>query len=380
MITPDDIKKKAERKYVSILQSAVLGSSFERLTIPGNKSYRDASFSDFEKSILKLTSQSKAKKGFGYVIEFKQVKTKHLGLQDLPAQIYFDSLADYLKFIGKEKEAKKAMENYQLITSEFPELTDWAFIKMRKVIQYETEWESLLKVCRYFKNNPRPNLYLRELPVQLHTKFVENHKIVLSELLSCVIPNDIRFNERIFEKRYYLKYSEPLVRFKVLDKTISQQFFSGINDLSIPVSQFEQLDLPLEKVLVVENKTNLYLALTLPPMDNAIVIFGKGYNVQNLKHTKWLHQTNLLYWGDLDAQGFEILSQFRRYFPHTKSILMDGETFDLFFENDEGTPSKVTTPLQLTPEEYALYELLKTNNWRLEQEKLPLEHVRKAFG
>jgi hypothetical protein len=33
----------------------------------------------------------------------------------------------------------------------------------------------------------------------------------------------------------------------------------------------------------------------------------------------------------------------------------------------------------LTDEEQELYEILKTNNWRLEQEKIPLEYVNKYF-
>ena len=84
----------------------------------------------------------------------------------------------------------------------------------------------------------------------------------------------------------------------------------------------------------------------------------------------------LLYWGDLDAQGFEILSQFRGYFPHTQSILMDWETFEKFFEHDAGTPTKITGKLNLTNDELQLYELLKMNNWRLEQEKVRLSYVK----
>lgn len=77
----------------------------------------------------------------------------------------------------------------------------------------------------------------------------------------------------------------------------------------------------------------------------------------------------LLHWGDIDVHGFEILSQFRSYFPQTKSVLMDKQTFEKFFEKDNGTPTNISTKLNLTDEEQQLYEILKTNNWRLEQEK-----------
>jgi hypothetical protein len=110
-------------------------------------------------------------------------------------------------------------------------------------------------------------------------------------------------------------------------------------------------------------------------IDKSIVIFGSGYGIENLKNIQWLHNVELFYWGDLDVQGFEILSQFRDYISHTKSILMDEITFEKYFEKDKGTPTKITTTLNLTEDEQQLYDLLKSNNWRLEQEKIPQEYV-----
>src|SRR5690606_6989989 len=126
-----------------------------------------------------------------------------------------------------------------------------------------------------------------------------------------------------------------------------------------------KLELPIRKVLVVENKTTLYTTLTLPKMDDTVAIFGSGFSVFNLKNVRWFYNLKLLYWGDIDVQGFDILSQFRSYFPQTKSILMDKQTFDKFFEDDNGTPTNISTRLNLTDEEQQLYDILKTNNWRL---------------
>ena len=53
---------------------------------------------------------------------------------------------------------------------------------------------------------------------------------------------------------------------------------------------------------------------------------------------------------------------------------MDRDTFEQFNENDKGTESKVTATLNLTKEEYELYNYLKTNSLRLEQEKIPHEY------
>ena len=383
MITPKEIKDKAERKYISFLQTLVENKPFEKLVIRGDKSYTKSSLSEFEKEIQQIISQSKEKKGFGYTLEFQQVKTKSLGMQDLPTSIYFDTQKDLLKFLGKDKEVELYLLSVERILKKFPELKDWVIKNSIKVIQNQAEWESILNVCQYFRENPKPNLYIRELPINVHTKFVERKQAVIKDLLDVLISEHLNNDEKQFEKRFNLKYSEPQIRFKILYKEISQIYFSGLDDLAIPVSQFETLNLPIKKVLVVENKTTLYTAttfLTLPKMEKTIAIFGSGYSVANLKNVKWFENIELLYWGDIDVQGFEILSQFRGYFQQTKSILMDLVTFEKFFDHDLGTPTNISTILYLTDSEQELYDILKTNNWRLEQEKIPFDYVNQFFS
>ena len=379
MISPNDIKTKAERKYFSFLQSVVQAIPFSRIIIPGDKTYSKTSIADFQKEIFALVNQSKEKRGFGFTIEYQTVKTKTIGTQSLPTIIYFDTEKDFLKFLGKEKEVEVFINEWQTIYTQFPELKDWIIQSPTKIIQHQGKWESILKVCNYFKNCTKPNLYIRELPINVHTKFIESNQSITTELLDIIIQNHINREEREFEKRFNLKFREPLVRFKVLDKNISQSFFSNLDDIAIPVSQFESLKLPLKKVLIVENKTTLYTTLTLPKMNETIAIFGQGNAVTNIQNAKWLNDTTVLYWGDIDVHGFEMLSRIRKHFQHTQSILMDKTTFEKFFENESGKPTTDTTTLNLTDNEKELYNLLKTNNWRLEQEKIPLDYVNRHF-
>lgn len=379
MISPNDIKAKAEKKYFSVLQLMIEGIPFTRLEIRGDKSYTKNSLSEFEKEILSILGQSKAKKGYGYIIDFQKVKTKYLGTQDIPVSIYFDEEKDFLKYLGKEKEAEKFYSDSRKIISTFPVLKNWIIQNPAKVVQNHYEWDSILLVCTYFKANPKPNLFIRELPIHIHTKFIERHQGIIRDVLNILVSDYINGNESSFEKRFNLKFSEPQIRFKILDKKIYNTFFSGLNDLAIPLSDFEKINLPIEKVIIVENKTSLYTTLTLPKMENTIAIFGSGYCVYNLKSVDWFKNTDLLYWGDIDVQGFEILSQFRAYFPQTKSVLMDIVSFEKFFENDFGTPTNISTLHNLTPDEQELYAILKTNNWRLEQEKIPFDYVNQYF-
>ncbi|MEG1708376.1 MAG: DUF2220 family protein [Acinetobacter sp.] len=379
MITAQEIKLKAQRKYVEYLRSLIIGNTIFPLDIPGNKTYNKSSMDEFRREISDIAKDSKEKKGFGYVIEYQTVKTKSLGSQDLPVRVFFECEEDFVRYIAKLDEVKIFQQNYQKILQLMPKLKTWIELNPLKVIENATNWDSLLKVCQYFQTTPQPNLYIRELPILVHTKFIEQNKGILRALLLELIPEYCNPKQTNFENCFNLKTHESQIRFRILDPQLSNQYLLGISDLAIPLSQFQSLPLPIKRVIVIENKISYYTALTLPDVSNTIVIFGSGYKIAELKQVAWLNNVELLYWGDIDAQGFEILSQFRSYFPHAKSFLMDEITFDLFFEQDSGTLSIINGENHLNNEEQCLYQLVKSNNWRLEQEKITVEHVNKAL-
>lgn len=369
MITPIEIKKKATSKYKAYLQSIVEGESFNPIVIIGDKRPNENT-AKFEEELTQLISRSKEKIGYGYTIEYQTVKTKRHGIQDVPISISFQTEYDYLKYINEEKATAKFKKDITCILSSFPELKDWIYKYPVKVI--DNDWESLLKVCKYFKDRPKPHLYIRELPIQVHTKFIENKKSIIRELLDIVIAEKNNDDEKHFERRFNLKYDEPIVRFRILDNAISQQLFGGLDDLSIPISEFQNLSLPIQTVYVVENKINM---LTFPIKKDSIVIWGHGFGVDIMKNVEWLNSKKIYYWGDLDVQGFQILSEFRTQFKQVQSFFMDRYTFDKYFEGDKGTVTNVEKELCLTQEECDMYNFLKENNFRLEQEKIPYEYA-----
>lgn len=370
MITPIEIKKKAANKYKAYLQSIVEGESFNPIGIAGDKKPNENTVK-FEEELTELINFSKEKKGYGYNIEYQTVKTKRHGIQDIPISISFQTEYDYLKYINEEKDTAKFKKDITSILSSFPELKDWIYKYPIKVI--ENDWESLLKVCKYFKAIPQPHLYIRELPIQVHTKFIENNKGIIRELLDIIIAEHINVDEKQFESRFNLKYDETLVRFRILDEAISQQLFRGIDDISIPISEFQHFSPPIQTVYVVENKINM---LAFPIKRDSIVIWGHGFGVDLMKNVEWLKTKKIYYWGDLDAYGFQILSEIRTYFRQVESFMMDRNTFDLFYEGDKGTETNVEKDLCLTSEESEMFKYLKENNLRLEQEKIPHEYAK----
>ena len=369
MITPAEIKKKAENKYVAYLQSIVSGESFFPIVIYGNKKPNDNTVL-FEKELTELMAYSKEKKGYGYSLIYQRVRTRTHGEQDIPASISFETEQDYLRFIGKGQASAYFRKDLEMILSIFPELKEWISKYPIKIIDNHEVWDDLLKVCEYFKKNPNPHLYIRELPIKIHTKFIEQNKAVIRELLDIIIAEHINVEEKQFERRFNLRYDEPLVRFRILDKSICQQCFDGAEDLSIPINQFQLINLPICTVYIVENKMNM---LTFPYIENSIVIWGHGFGVDVMKDVEWMKTKKIYYWGDLDAHGFQILSEIRTHFSQVKSFLMDRDTFDKYFQGDKGTETNVEKELFLTQEELEMFRYLKESNSRLEQEKIPFE-------
>lgn len=394
MITAEEIKSKASRWWSnnSFLRSVIVGESFFPRDIPqiglvkSNEKVTD--FLKISSEQQQLIRYSKEVRGFGYSLEWEERNHQSIGKNRFIKRIYFEAEKDYIRFIGKETPLKNFRSDFSLILSSLPALKPWIIENPLKMVHHHGDWESILKVCLYFLNKHELNkCYIRELPVRVHTKFIENNKELLCNLLDFLLPEDKIIKEHVgsrnFEKRYGLKYDQPLIRIRILDEDICEKYFSGLSDLSIPVEKFDALDIPVEYVIILENKTNytnIMNFLTLPQLHGAIAVFGSGNRVGALKNATWLSRANVYYWGDIDVQGFQILSQLRAFHPHIKSILMDQETLDAFEEDwVRGTPTSVFDPVNLTEEEQKFYQHLKEKNIRLEQEKISYSFVKEKL-
>ena len=376
MITPSKIKQKAERLYSSLLSATVRGESFFPKNFPVGELPSD--YIALREAVTQLSKQSKKNLGYGYTVELTTRSTHKYGEQSLPARISIETENDYLKLLKKEKEFATFKSNINFISSKVSQLDKWLEQNPIKVIEYADHWEELVKVCQYFQDNPQPNLYIRELPIQVHTKFIEEHKGILRQLLDFILPVEaIQVAElekdRVFERRFSLRYSEPLVRLRILDSNLSNKYRFPVSDLSTPISEFRKLNLRRHSFIITENLMNF---LTLPALANSFAIFGGGYSIQVLKSVSWLTHCQILYWGDLDVDGFKILSQFRSYFPQTISAMMDEETLKTFAEFAVPTTESKTEDLpHLTPAESCLFAYLSKHKKRLEQ-----EHISQDFA
>ncbi len=369
MITPADIRQKAERLYLPMLGAWLAGAPFFPQEIAFRKPQAADDYLTLRAEVAALLAGSKAERGHGYSVVLQPRQTRSYGAQSLPARITIDSEVDLLWLVKKVAEVEQFKHDVAAIRAALPQLEAWLRQSPSQVITHAGAWPGLLHVCQYFLAHPRPARYARELPIPVHTKFIEEHTGILRRLLDVLLaPEQILAGEALFERRYGLRYDEPLLRLRILDPVLQSALSLPIADLSAPLSQVAQLNLAQRRCLVVENKL---IFLTLPALPDTFALFGSGYAIALLRDAPWLTDCPLAYWGDLDAHGFDILSQLRLFQPTARSIMMDAATLAAFAEFVvAGKPYPATTLRGLDDAEQRIFAMLREQNLRLEQERI----------
>ena len=393
MITPEEIQARAARFWDNgrFLETWLKGEPFFPLVVPFRKpSAKDllGEFGAIRDWLRALRASSKAEAGYGYTLVYETRSHRQLGEQSLPREVRFDAAEDYLRFIGKERAFRRFQSLVGLIDAAQPALRGWLESKPLEVLEHAEDWPGLLAVLGHFQAHPRPGCYLRQLDIPgVDTKFIERRRSLLSELLDrALAPEAIDaavtgVRDHGFERRYGLRYPEPLVRFRVLDRALAR--WCGATDLSLPAGEFRSLAPPCREVFITENKVN---GLCFPDRSDAIVIFGLGYGIGALRDVPWLAETAVRYWGDIDTHGFAILAHLRGRLPRTESLLMDRETLlahrPLWVEEPEVTRTLADLP-NLTAGEQALYRELREDvhgpRVRLEQERIGFRYIEKRL-
>lgn len=206
---------------------------------------------DRRKSPASGTPSSGAKSEAGHLVE------------TISQHIFFESADDFLRFLGRKAEFDALARAATQLRSRFPLLDPWIRANPQIVVEIAPNVDGLIEVLSWFHDHPRPGLFLRELPVPVHTKFIENHERVLREWFDLILPaHTIRSDEEHFERRYGIRYAEPHLLLRFLDSEV--QSFAGFpcNELSLPLHTLARLSVPTGTVFIVENKVNL-LALAL---------------------------------------------------------------------------------------------------------------------
>lgn len=319
----------------------------------------------------------------------KEIRTS-MHSQQIPVALRFDTIEELADFISRRRALAQYFACHTQCAQKLPQLLPFIEQHPKFVFDYSSKFAGLLEICVWMLAHPRPNIYLRELDLPgIDTKFLDKNAGVpaaagrlLDELLDPVYINDqVRAAEN-FAGRYGFKLKPVFIRCRLLDRSLpGNGIFNQFLDLQFDRESFAKLRFAVDNVVICENEVS-YLAL--PKFARTLAIFGQGYGFAHFSYFSCLKGRRILYWGDLDTDGFRILNELRAELPgeDLRSVLMDEKSIAAFARLGVRDPNAASAPEQLsflTESEQAAYRCLKENRCgvelRIEQERLPFSKV-----
>jgi hypothetical protein len=330
--------------------------------------------------------------------------------------VWIDRFEDLSAILGTADEVRRLDQLLEATRTALPALMPWVTSRPIDALAFAAEWDHVLSTVKWIAGSDTGSTYLRQLDVPgVDTKFVERHRRLLSNLLTQVLPPervDGRFTAADFARRFGFRSKPGMTRLRFhTESRIPVQpnggaadparrpcpagvpdsdpvrgrppwLPVGISELSFRTEELADLDLGADTVFVVENEVT-YLAFPTAP--GSVVVFGSGFVLGGVRDLPWVDDKNVVYWGDLDTHGFDILDRLRARFPAVQSILMDEATLLAHRGQwvEEPSPTQRTLA-HLTDSEAALYRDLVEDRFgahvRLEQERVRYSLVKMALA
>lgn len=240
----------------------------------------------------------------------------------------------------------------------------------------DTDFDLLLAAAHWFQQNPSSSLSPRQVPIEgLHSKWLGSHRPVVAMLAGL---DDLG----LVEPR------STAVEFTYLDPA---HLAAGgrRHDSVIPADSMRPAYSP-QLVVIAENKDT---AIMFPQVPAAVAVQGGGKSGPAfIAQIEWMRDADrVVYWGDLDADGFDIVNSYRANGVAVETILMDLATVTAYRQFASALDVK-SQPLcrslprvlpHLTDSEQAAYQAITDPNggWpiRIEQERIPLAEALAAL-
>lgn len=301
-------------------------------------------------------------------------------IQTLPTHLTVSSVHAAATLAGSEWTRRLAAgaDRLRLLQGAFPHAATGKFIRAADCFS-DDDFRLLLATAAWFRDNPGSGLTPRQVPVLgLHTKWLD-HKARRELVLGLARLDSLGLNE-VRPNPVHFTYLDPEHL-----ATGGRRYDSVVaGDRMTPAFR-------PQVVLISENKDT---AVSFPPVKAGIAMEGGGNagpaRLEEIKRVEWLAGApRVIYWGDIDAAGFEILNNYRSRGIEVETIMMDLDTLRRYGAlavtvdaRGKPLPRAERKPLEhLTVAEHAAYEMvISPDGWyphraqavRLEQERIPV--------
>ncbi len=238
----------------------------------------------------------------------------------------------------------------------------------------DTDFELLLTASRWFTENDAAGLTPRQVPIPgLHAKWLNTNQRWVETLAGAPLRLAGRHPARV-----HFAYLDP------------DHLAAGGRRFDVAtVGDTHPLAYQPKLVVISENKDT---AVNFPPTPHAVAVEGDGAGGATAAAFGWLTGAeNVIYWGDLDADGFAILDGYRLAGVPATSMLMDLATYQRYarwgtYLTPAGDPIPSRAPRELTTltaaERDAYYAVCNPAGGlppRIEQERIPLADAIQAL-
>lgn len=329
----------------------------------------------------------------GWHLETKSVRWRTVGLSlDLPAAITVDSPEKLCKalspggvtqsqWMGGIERLKQAarffdiavMQTNREILSELVRVFKNCRVLWSKNFD-EAEFDLLLRLVDWLITHPDSGAFVREIPLTgLDTKWLERHLKEVCGLFNLVRHH--RFGTAPCLTGDFMREAGLRVKPLFVRVRHAQHWRPGNAQdvIQLTLDEIKRMEPACDTVVIIENEQT---GLSIDIDANIPILIGMGYGAAALSQVQWLASKRILYFGDLDTHGLAILSDVRRAWPQTQSVLMDRQTLEDFRTLAVIEPRQVANvPEMLTAEEKELFEELSRTGLRLEQERIAIDVI-----
>lgn len=357
LLMPDDVTARARRTVDRNLKSWLFGVPADALTV------RLGGPSEATVAAHRVIVEDwvHAWQASTLDVHWEERRWPSLGTQQLPVAVTIAG-ADAIAAAAGEARRWRCLQRRLALLESLAEGPQWSAV-LSDTFRYwkaltDSDFERLLATVRWLQQHPDSGLLIRQLPIPgVDTKWLGAHRTAVTALaVPLGVPDHLGLRER------------ELLRAVVIADPVLRQGLPRI--FAAPDTELAALDLVAPQVLVIENLQTLE---ALPDVPGTVAVFGWGDNATAVARFPWVRgAARVVYWGDLDIDGFDILARFRSECP-CESLLMDRASVERW--RDLAVPDGAAGSVGaswLTEAERAALDVVRRDGLRLEQERIPI--------
>lgn len=306
-------------------------------------------------------------------------RMRGLDVQSVPTHLVISDLQGLASFIGSDAERELGLILEGLARVDTGWAATWSRFPEEVASLDPRTLEAISVTLVQLRGLRGKSLYLRGLPLQgAGTKVIEQNEALITRLLDAHYDGEIGDAGGLHAWLGVQPIENDGLLVRPLHPDVRERF-NNARVLKIGWRSLEGLRWPADTLFVVENFESVF---ALPEIEGAVAVAGTGGNIEWLGSVADAFE-RIIYWGDVDYDGFRLLARARTIAPKTRSMLMTEGAIKPFLdrasEDDTGMHSGVDEDV-LTGSERVLFRLVSKSHpgVRLEQEKLDGQWIAQA--